>query len=219
MNPVICIDGPSGAGKGTVSRCLAQRLGFTILDSGALYRLTALSAQLAGVDINDQSAVAALARHMDVCFLAQGDGTQVLLEGQDVTRAIREESVGTTASIVAAYPSVRSSLLERQRAFAQAPGLIADGRDMGTVVFPVAPLKVFLTASAQSRAARRVLQLQQMGVEADLSVITSDIEARDLRDATRSEAPLVAASDALVIDSTALTVDQVVEQILARWNP
>lgn len=214
--PIITIDGPSGAGKGTLCRKVAERTGFHLLDSGALYRLTALAAMQDGIDLQHEQAVADVASKLDVRFMPGFDGTRIFLSTADVSAAIRTEEVGMNASMVAAYPKVRQSLLDRQRAFAQPPGLIADGRDMGTVVFPEAPVKIFLTASAEERARRRVLQLQEAGLEADADQILEDIRARDLRDTQRSTAPLKPAPDALVLDSTNMPVDQVLEAILQR---
>lgn len=218
MTPVLCIDGPSGAGKGTLGRILANRLGFSLLDSGALYRLTALAAQQQGVDIQQPEAVAQVAYHLAVNFVPQSDATHIYLNQQDVTRAIRTEAIGLLASQVAAYPPVRQALLARQRAFAQGAGLVADGRDMGTIVFPQAPLKIFLTATAAARAERRLLQLQQAGQQPNLAQITADIEARDHQDTHRATAPLVPAADAVVLDSTHLTIAQGVEHILSLWQ-
>lgn len=214
MIPVITIDGPSGSGKGTISRLAADALNFHLLDSGALYRLTALAAMQKSVDVSDEASVAQVAANLDVTFEVQGDATQVLLEGKNVSREIRAEAVGMNASVVAAYPRVRQALLARQRQFQQAPGLVADGRDMGTVVFPQAPVKIFLTASAEERAQRRVKQLQEAGQSADYDSILRDIEARDQRDSSRAHAPLVPAADALMLDSTKLSIDQVLQSVL-----
>lgn len=213
---IVTIDGPSGAGKGTICRLLAQKLGFALLDSGALYRLTALAAMNQSVDLDDQSAVAEVARDLDVHFQAVGEDTRILLAGQDVTQQIRSEEVSANASIAAAYPVVRAALFDRQRAFAQPPGLVADGRDMGTVVFPEAPVKIFLTASAEERAQRRCLQLQENGQEADYPSILDAIRARDERDSGRATAPLLPAEDAHILDSTHLSIDEVLAEVQAR---
>lgn len=213
--PVITVDGPSGAGKGTICRILADKLGYTLLDSGALYRLTALAALQRNADIADEALVAGLATHLDVVFEPADGDVVTKLEGQDVSAAIRAEEVGMAASVVAAFPRVRTALLSRQRAFAQPPGLVADGRDMGTVVFPTAEVKVFLTASAEERARRRHLQLKQAGKVTDFAAILLDIQARDERDANRATAPLKPADDARILDSTELTIDQVVSEILS----
>jgi CMP/dCMP kinase len=214
--PIITIDGPSGSGKGTLSRAIAGRLSWHLLDSGALYRLVALAGIRSGLDPADVPGHAALAAHMDVVFSVHPDGSErVTLAGQDVTAAIRTEAAGQGASRVAAWPAVRTALLERQRAFARPPGLVADGRDMGTVVFPHAPLKVFLTASAAARAQRRYKQLKDKGSDVSLPALSREIAERDQRDSTRAVAPLQPASDAAIIDSTDLTIEQVVDRVLA----
>ena len=216
--PVITVDGPSGAGKGTISRLLAQATGFHLLDSGAIYRLAALAALNASADLADEAEVVAVASHLDVSFNAGGTATNIRLAGEDVTQAIRSEQVGMAASKIAALPDVRSALLARQRAFAKAPGLVADGRDMGTVVFPEVLLKIFLTASAETRAERRQRQLQEAGVTADYHGILADIQARDERDCTRKSAPLIPARDALLLDSTKLTVEEVLARVLGQYR-
>ena len=212
--PVITLDGPGGAGKGTVSAQLANVLGWHFLDSGALYRLTALAAMNHGIDLTKEAAVAVVAEHLDVCFEQADGGTRIVLEGDNVTDAIRQEPVGKNASIVAAHNRVRQALLKRQRAFAVAPGLVADGRDMGTVVFTEAPLKIYLTASADERARRRVKQLQEKGVSADFAAVLADIQDRDERDQNRAIAPLKPATDAITLDTTNMTIVQVVEKVL-----
>jgi CMP/dCMP kinase len=214
-SPVVTIDGPSGSGKGTVSRAIARRVGWHLLDSGALYRLVSLAGSRAGVAEGDAPAHAALAANMEVAFGAAPDGSErVWLDGQDVTADIRTEEAGRGASRVAAWPQVREALLARQRAFARPPGLVADGRDMGTVVFPLAPLKIFLTATPQERALRRYKQLKDKGSDVSLPALSREIAERDLRDQTREVAPLKAAPDACVIDSTALPVESVVGRVL-----
>lgn len=214
--PVVTIDGPSGAGKGTLCRLVAQHTGYHLLDSGSLYRLTALSAMNSGVDLEDMERVAGVAQALDVRFDASETSTFIYLADEDVTNLIRREDVGMNASKVAAYPPVRAALLDRQRAFARPPGLVADGRDMGTIVFPEAEVKIFLTASAEERAKRRFLQLQESGAAADMTAILADIRARDERDSQRATAPLVAAPDATLLDSTDLSIEQVLEAILAQ---
>ncbi|GGY72784.1 cytidylate kinase [Cellvibrio zantedeschiae] len=212
---VITIDGPSGAGKGTLSQLVAKRLGYHLLDSGALYRLVALSAYKLNVNLQDEQAVADVASKLDVKFDVTGDTTKIFLAGENVTDAIRQEAVSMNASVVAAYPKVRAALLQRQKDFAQAPGLVADGRDMGTTVFPQAQVKVFLTASAEARAERRFKQLQQKGVAVNMEELVKDIKARDDRDTQRATSPLKPADDAVILDSTSLTIEQVLNAILA----
>ncbi|MGD9889400.1 MAG: (d)CMP kinase [Halothiobacillaceae bacterium] len=212
--PVVTIDGPSGSGKGTIARLLAKQLGWHFLDSGALYRISALAAQRRGVDLSDAQAVAEIAAHLNVSFVGD-DETRVLLDGEDVSLLIRSEQAGEAASIVAAHPPVREALLGFQRRFATAPGLVADGRDMGTVVFPEAFVKIYLDASAEVRGARRYKQLNEKGVDANLPQIVDDIQSRDKRDMQRAVAPLKAADDAHVIDSSFLTVEQVLAECLA----
>ena len=209
--PVICIDGPSGSGKGTLSQRLATDLGWHLLDSGALYRVVGFAGRLAAVSLEDSDAVAGIARSLDVDFRPTEGGVSVWLAGEDVTAHLRTEEGGRDASTVAALPSVREALLLRQQELARPPGLIADGRDMGTVVFPRAPLKIFLTASAEARAERRFHQLQGMGESVSLARLLTDIQQRDARDQSRTVSPLVPAEDAIIIDSTALTADEVLQ--------
>mgnify|MGYP003452303639 FL=1 len=214
--PVITIDGPGGSGKGTVAGLLARQLGWQLLDSGALYRLLAFAARNHAIDLVNESALKTLAAHLDVQFIAQEGGQRIILEGEEVTDLIRTEQVGDGASQVAALPCVREALLQRQRDFLEAPGLIADGRDMGTVVFPQAPLKIFLTAGAEERARRRFLQLKAKGEDVNLASLLEEIRVRDARDTQRSVAPLIPADDAIVLDSTELSIEQVLERILSE---
>ncbi len=213
--PVIAIDGPSGSGKGTVSRAAAKRLGFHLLDSGALYRLVALAGRRAGTPLEDADGLAAVAADLAIEFDATAAGEELIrLAGEDVTRAIRTEQAGNDASKVAAHPAVREALLERQRRFAAPPGLVADGRDMGTVVFPAARVKIFLTASPEERAARRYKQLKEKGVPASLLALSLEIAERDRRDMTRSVSPLVASEQAVIIDTSHMPVEAVIERVL-----
>ena len=215
---IITIDGPSGSGKGTIAGLLANQLGWNLLDSGALYRLLAFAARNHGVDLTNEEALKLLAAHLDVQFIvaAQGQGQRIILEGEEVTEAIRNEGIGAGASQVASLPAVREALLQRQRAFQEMPGLVADGRDMGTVVFPDAPLKIFLTASAEERARRRYLQLKAKGDDVNLASLLEEIRARDERDTQRAVAPLKPAADAIQLDSTELSIEQVMERILSE---
>ncbi len=212
--PVICIDGPTASGKGTLASLVAQRLGYHYLDSGALYRLTALAAQRAGVAWDDETALATLAAHLPVVF----EGHTVLLNEDDVSEAIRSEAMGTGASKVSVFPAVRQALKHLQLSFAQLPGLVADGRDMGTVIFPGAPLKIFLTASATQRAQRRYKQLISKGISAKLGSLRADLEARDARDSGRSTAPLQPAQDAVQLDNSDLSIEQSVDAVLDLWR-
>jgi cytidylate kinase len=215
LAPVVTIDGPSGSGKGTISRLLAQRLGWHLLDSGALYRLVALAGARHALAPDDAAGHALLAGTMDAAFGVGTKGEErVSLEGQDVTGELRLESTGQGASRVAAWPAVRQALLARQRAFAQPPGLVADGRDMGTIVFPDADLKIYLTASAEERAARRHKQLKDKGCDVSLPALSREITERDLRDTSRAVAPLKPAADAVLIDSTGISIEAVVTGVL-----
>ena len=216
MVPVIAIDGPSGSGKGTVSRRVATALGWHLLDSGALYRLVALAGKRAGLESADEAGHAAVAAALDIEFGVDERGAErVLLEGGEVSAELRSEECGAAASRVAAWPAVRKALLGRQRRFMQAPGLVADGRDMGSVVFPDAGLKVFLTASPEERALRRHKQLKEKGLGVNLAALSAEIAARDRRDATRKVAPLVACADAVVLDTTSMDIESVVDRVLA----
>lgn len=214
--PVITVDGPSGAGKGTLCHRLARALGWHLLDSGALYRVTGQACVIEGVSWDDHAAVAEVARHLQVAFETDASGeVKVRYRGEDISRIIRTEEGGRGASTVAAIPAVREALLARQREICRAPGLVADGRDMGTVVFPEAPLKIFLTASAEERARRRYLQLLEKGEDVSLPRLLEDIEERDARDQNRAVAPLVPAEDAVVIDSSRLPIDEVFDRVMA----
>lgn len=213
--PVITIDGPSGAGKGTIARRVAQSLGWHLLDSGALYRLVALVGRRSGLNPADEAAHAQAAANLDVRFEATAVGEErICLGADDVTGAIRTERAGDDASRVAAMPLVRAALVERQRAFARQPGLVADGRDMGTVIFPGAGLKIYLTASTEERARRRYNQLKDKGLDVSLAALSLEIAERDRRDAARAVAPLKPADDARIVDSTTMTIDAVVDRVL-----
>jgi cytidylate kinase len=215
MVPIVTIDGPSGSGKGTISRGVARHAGWHLLDSGALYRVTALAGLKRGLAPDDVAGHAQLARALNVAFSTTPDGNELItLDGQNVAGELRTEAAGAGASRVAAWPEVRAALLALQHGFAQPPGLVADGRDMGTVVFPGAVLKIFLTASAAERAQRRYKQLKDKGSDVSLAALSREIAERDLRDSTRAVAPLKPAPDAEVIDSTHLSIEAVVEAVL-----
>ena len=216
---IITVDGPSGAGKGAIAGRLADLLGWHLLDSGALYRTTAHACARAGVELNDHQQVAGVARHLQVEFLcAAAESVAVYLQGEDISRAIRSEETGRGASAVGAMPAVRQALLQRQREFLRPPGLIADGRDMGTVVFPSAALKIFLVASVEERAQRRFRQLLALGENVTFARLLRDMEERDERDRSRSLSPLEPADDAIVIDSTATPIDAVLAKVMAEVN-
>jgi cytidylate kinase len=221
--PVVTIDGPSGSGKGTIARMLARELGFHFLDSGALYRLLALAANRRGIDLDDEAGLAELSEELDIRFPAQADAQRVLLDGEDVSQEIRTEAAGAGASRVAALPAVRTALLQRQRSLRTAPGLVADGRDMGTVVFPDAQAKIFLTATSEERAKRRYNQLKEIGIIPVYEDILADIQVRDERDANRAVAPLGPAEDAGIVDTTGLdipaTLQRVRNLLKNRLNP
>ncbi len=217
MEPyIITVDGPSGSGKGSLALRLAKHLGFHILDSGAIYRLAALRALDQGVELEDPDQVVAAIKDMQISFQSGPELTIPYLDGRDVSEQIRSEAAGSAASIVAAYPQVRDQLLKLQRDFFQSPGLVADGRDMGTVVFPAAKIKIFLHASAEERAKRRYKQLINMGLSANIDDLLSEIEARDERDRNRSVSPMVPASDAVIVDSSMMDLDQVFELVLSH---
>ncbi|MCX7087172.1 MAG: (d)CMP kinase [Methylococcales bacterium] len=211
--PVLTIDGPSGAGKGTISRAIAQKLGWHYLDSGSIYRSLAIAVLNRGTDIQNAAAVAAVATGLVLEFEC-GETLSVTLDGLDITTQLGLEETGRVASTIAAYPDVRAVLLQKQKDFKQSPGLVADGRDMGSVVFPDAAVKVYLTASAEARALRRYKQLKEKGIDAILTQITQDIEERDRRDQERASAPLMVAEGAFYIDSSVMTVDEVMNEVL-----
>ncbi len=219
--PVLTIDGPSGSGKGTISRLVAEQLGWHLLDSGAIYRAVGYAAGMAGIDLADAEAVTRMAESARIVFRAPKDcgETRVVVNGHDATDEIRTETAGAAASAIAAWPSVRSALFDKQRSFRKGPGLVADGRDMGTVIFPDAAHKVFLTASAEERARRRYKQLKDKGLNVTLAALLREIQARDERDATRAVAPLRPADDALTIDTTGIPVEGVVAAVLAVVRP
>jgi cytidylate kinase len=211
--PVLTIDGPSGSGKGTIAQMKARELGWHYLDSGAIYRVLAFASLKHQIPASDEKSLVQLAKTLDLQFHLDDDGLSVLLEGEEVSQQIRTEKAGNAASKVAAIPAVRAALLQRQRDFCQLPGLVTDGRDMGTVVFPDAPFKVFLTASAEERALRRYKQLKEKGIESNLSDLIAEISERDKRDSERKVAPLLPAKDALILDSTELGIAAVYEKV------
>lgn len=213
-NIVITVDGPSGAGKGTLCHALADKLDFDFLDSGAIYRILALAAAKNGIDFENELALAELGRKLDVKFVPENNEIQVILDGENVGDQIRTAEAGQNASKIAVYPQVREALLQRQRDFRSTKGLIADGRDMGTVVFPDAEIKFFLDASAEERTKRRVKQLQEKGFNANFDEILAEIKERDFRDRNRPVAPLVPAKDAMILDSTHLSIEEVIQQAL-----
>jgi len=218
--PVLTIDGPSGSGKGTISRMVADALGWHLLDSGALYRAVGFAGGMEGLDLSDADAMTRCAQTTKITFRARKDGgeTHVFVNGLDATDEIRTETCGAAASAIAAIPSVRAALFDKQLSFRKSPGLVADGRDMGTVIFPDARVKVFLTASAEERAKRRYKQLKEKGLGVTLAALLREIQARDVRDAERTVAPLKPATDAVIIDSTGMPIEQVVARVLALVN-
>ncbi len=220
--PVICLDGPSGVGKGTICLALAKNLGWLILDSGSLYRITALQVARAfpeqAIDTLVPAQLAEIAENLSVSYSEKNQELLISLSGEDVTSLIRNEEMGAKASKIAAVPEVREALLARQRAFLSKPGLVADGRDMGTVVFPQAVLKIYLTASAEERAQRRYKQLKEKGIDANLSNLVEELQIRDDRDMNRKTAPLKPATDAIIIDTTTLSIEQVMQQVMACVN-
>jgi 3-phosphoshikimate 1-carboxyvinyltransferase/cytidylate kinase len=211
--PVIAIDGPSASGKGTVAQRVAEKLGFHYLDSGALYRLVALAAIRSGVDLSDEKTLTDIAARLDVAF----EGAEIRFQNENVTGAIRMEACSNAASQIAAYPGVRTALLTRQREFRQIPGLVADGRDMGSVVFPEAVLKIFLTASAETRAQRRYKQLMEKGIDANISTLLQDIRERDARDSNRTVAPLQRSANTHLLDTTSLNITEAVDNVLKQY--
>lgn len=214
MGMIITVDGPSGAGKGTLCYALAEKLGFALLDSGAIYRVTALAALKRAVDLNDEFQLAELARNLNIEFLPVDGEVNIMLDGMNVSSLIRTQEVAEAASKIAVFPQVRAALLQLQQDFAKNEGLIADGRDMGTVVFPNAQVKLFLDASAEERAKRRYKQLQNKGINGNFAQILAEIQERDFRDRNREVAPLKPADDALLLDSTTLSIDEVIAQAL-----
>ena len=219
QSPVMTIDGPGGSGKGTICRLVAQKLGWHLLDSGAIYRVLALAALHHDIAAEDEEALQPLAAHLDVQFNADDQGNvRITLEGENVTHTIRTEEVGSAASKIASLPRVREALLRRQRAFRETPGLVADGRDMGTVVFPTAEVKIFLTADAEERARRRYLELKQKGHDVNIGDLLHEIQARDERDMNRAVAPLKPADDAYILDSTNKSIEQVLDEVLSVYK-
>ena len=214
MIPVVCIDGPGGAGKGTIAKAVANQLGYHILDSGAIYRVMALAALKHNLQSSQLNELVALASGLDVVFEFTLDKSSTLLDGEDVSEKLREETTAAKASELAVIPEIRAALLQRQKDFAQAPGLVADGRDMGTIVFPDAPHKFFLTATAEERAKRRQKQLQEQGMDVSIATLLKAIEERDERDRNRTVAPLLPADDAIEIDTTELSIDDVVNRVM-----
>ena len=220
--PVICLDGPSGVGKGTICLAIAKKLGWFILDSGSLYRITALQVSRdfpeQSIDSLNESQIADIAKNLSVSYVEENNDLLIFLHGENITQLIRNEDIGAKASQIAAIPAVREALLARQRAFLAIPGLVADGRDMGTVVFPQAVLKIYLTASAQERAQRRYKQLKDKGIDANLSSLVEELRLRDDRDMNRKTAPLKPASDAIIIDTTTLDIEQVTNEVMYWVN-